>query len=298
MRFATISRQGQPTLAAYDGNTLIDLSLADPTLPPTLQALLTVGPEGLSRVNRAVAQAPAAARLDLYTVAFLPPIANPGKIICLGLNYNDHAAESGFAEKAAYPVIFNRFAASLVGHEQPLLRPVVSDQFDYEGELVAVIGKAGRHIPIGQALDHVAGYSIFNDASVRDYQFKSHQWTVGKNFDGTGGFGPAFVTADELPAGATGLSIQTRLNGQVLQQANTTDMIFGVAETITLLSHCFALLPGDLLVMGTPSGVGLARKPPLYMQDGDVCEVEIEGIGILRNPVVNEVAEAMLLPVD
>ncbi len=295
MRFATVATAHKPVLAVYHGSELIDLSLADPSLPTTLQALLEAGSGLYPRISRAMANAPAAARLDPDAVTFLPPLTNPGKIICLGLNYTDHANESGFAEKAPYPVIFTRFASSLVGHGQPLMRPVVSEQFDYEGELVAVIGKAGRHISLEDALDHVAGYSIFNDASVRDYQFKSHQWTVGKNFDGTGGFGPAFVTADELPAGAAGLTIETRLNGRVLQHANTTDMIFGVAETVSLMSAAFALLPGDMLVMGTPSGVGLARKPPLYMQAGDVCEVEIEGVGILSNPVVNEVAEPVLL---
>jgi len=295
MRFATISRQGRPVLAAYHGDELIDLSVAAPELPGSLQELLAAGSDLYPQVTRALAHAPAEARLDPATAVFLPPVPMPGKIICLGLNFLDHADESPYPGKPAYPVIFSRFASSLVGHGQALVRPLASEQFDYEGEMAVIIGKAGRHISAGRALDHVAGYSIFNDASVRDFQFKSHQWTIGKNFDGSGGFGPAFVTADELPAGGTGLRVQTRLNGHILQDANTVDMVFDVAETIALLSECLALLPGDVLVMGTPAGIGLARKPPLYMKDGDVCEVEIEGLGVLRNPVKNEVAAAMPL---
>ncbi|MES2946262.1 MAG: fumarylacetoacetate hydrolase family protein, partial [Pseudomonadota bacterium] len=161
-------------------------------------------------------------------------------------------------------------------------------QLDYEGELVAVIGKAGRYITKETALEHVAGYSICNDASIRDYQFKSAQWTIGKNFDDSGPFGPVFVTADELPPGAAGLKLQTRLNGVVVQDASTSSLIFDVATLVSLLSEAVCLQAGDVIVTGTPSGVGLARKPPLFMKDGDICEVEIEGIGILRNPVVDE----------
>lgn len=297
MRFATLARQGQPVLAAYHGDELIDLSVAAPALPASLPALLAAGPSIYAQVAQALGQAPAAARLDPATAVFLPPVTNPGKIICLGLNFLDHADESPYPGKPAYPVIFSRFASSLVGHGQALLRPLASEQFDYEGEMAVIIGKAGRHVSPEKALEYVAGYAIFNDASVRDFQFKSHQWTIGKNFDGSGGFGPAFVTADELPAGGTGLRVQTRLNGQVVQDANTVDMVFNVAETIALLSECLTLSPGDVLVMGTPAGIGLARKPPLYMKDGDVCEVEIEGLGTLRNPVRNEVAVAAPLAV-
>jgi 2-keto-4-pentenoate hydratase/2-oxohepta-3-ene-1,7-dioic acid hydratase in catechol pathway len=164
----------------------------------------------------------------------------------------------------------------------------VSTQLDFEGEMVAVIGKSGRHIRKEDALSHVAGYSIFNDASIRDYQFKSAQWTIGKNFDHTGAFGPEFVTADALPPGASGLRLQTRLNGAVVQEASTASMIFDVATLVALLSEAVCLQPGDVIVTGTPSGVGLARKPPLFMKAGDVCEVEIEGLGILRNPIEDE----------
>ena len=169
-----------------------------------------------------------------------------------------------------------------------VLRPRASVQLDYEAELVAVIGRTARHVTAANALDFVAGYSCFNDATVRDYQRKTAQWTIGKNFDGTGAFGPAFVSADEVPLGATGLRIQTRLNGRVMQDANTRDMLFPVAETITLLSECMTLEPGDVVVMGTPSGVGHARTPPIWMEPGDIVEVEIEQIGLLRNPIVEE----------
>jgi 2-keto-4-pentenoate hydratase/2-oxohepta-3-ene-1,7-dioic acid hydratase in catechol pathway len=177
---------------------------------------------------------------------------------------------------------------SLIGHGAPLLRPRISDHFDFEGEMVAVIGKAGRAIPMGQALDHVVAYSIFNDGSIRDYQFKGPQWTLGKNFDGTGAFGPFLVSSDEVPRGGEGLSIQTRLNGEVVQNANTRDLLFPVAELIARVSEAMTLMPGDIVVTGTPAGVGFARKPPLFMKHGDVCEVEIEGIGLLRNPVEDE----------
>jgi 2-keto-4-pentenoate hydratase/2-oxohepta-3-ene-1,7-dioic acid hydratase in catechol pathway len=223
-------------------------------------------------------------RLPVADLKMLPPAVSCGKIICLGLNYIDHAAEGG-AKPPDYPMIFLRAATSLVGHNSAMIRPNCSEQFDYEAELVAFIGKKGRHISRADALSHVAGYSIFNDGSIRDYQWKTSQWTVGKNFDGTGGFGPEFVSAEEIPSGASGLSIQSRLNGHVMQDANTKDMVFGVAETIYLISECMTLDPGDILVMGTPGGVGAARKPPVFMKPGDVCEIEIASIGVLRNPI-------------
>ena len=203
------------------------------------------------------------------------------------MNYKDHAAESGF-EAPKYPALFGRFPSSLIGHGAPIVRPRVSDQLDYEGELVAIIGKPGRNIPKERALEHVAGYSIFNDASIRDYQFKSAQWMIGKNFDSTGAFGPVFVSADELEAGAKGLRLKTRLNGTELQNASTTDMIFDVATQVSLLSDAMLLKPGDVIVTGTPSGVGLAHDPKIFMKPGDLCEVEIEGIGLLSNPVVQQ----------
>ncbi len=218
----------------------------------------------------------------------LPPIARPGKIICVGLNYRDHSAESGF-QQPDYPTLFARFSTGFIAHDEPMVRPRASVELHYEGELVAVIGMGGRHIPLASALDHVAGYSIFNDGSIRDYQFKSPQWTVGKNFDGTGAFGPVFVSADELPLGCKGLKLETRLNGVTVQSARIDDMVFDVATLISMISEAMTLESGDIIVTGTPSGVGLARKPPLYMKAGDLIEVEIEQIGVLRNRVIDEI---------
>jgi acylpyruvate hydrolase len=248
--------------------------------------LLHKGEAALSAAGKLLSAAPV---VDLTKVHHLPPFRTPEKVICIGLNYRDHSAESGF-KQPDYPTIFTRFNSSLIGHGAPIVRPTVSTHLDYEGELVAVIGKGGRHISHANALDHVAGYSIFNDASIRDYQFKSPQWTVGKNFDDTGAFGPVFVTADELPAGAKGLRLQTRLNGQVVQDTSTSDMVFDIATLISTISVAITLKAGDVIVTGTPSGVGQSRKPQLFMKAGDVCDVEIEKIGILSNPIVDEVA--------
>jgi acylpyruvate hydrolase len=226
-------------------------------------------------------------KLNSGELAILPPFPSPSKIICVGLNYADHSAESGF-NQPDYPTLFARFNSGLVAHGSPLIRPRLSHQLDYEGELASIIGKRGRNIPVESALDHVAGYSIFNDGSVRDYQTKGPQWTVGKNFDGTGGFGPDFVTSDELPPGAKGLNLQTRLNSLVVQNASTGDMVFDVATLINVISQAISLEVGDVIVTGTPAGIGLARNPQLWMKHGDVCEVEIERIGILRNHIVDE----------
>ncbi|MFT3819557.1 MAG: fumarylacetoacetate hydrolase family protein [Rubrivivax sp.] len=254
----------------------------DARWPGTLESLVVAGPAALRAAGQMLAGAPEA---DPSSLHFLPPLATPPKIVCIGLNYADHTSETG-SQIPDYPVVFGRYASSLIGHDAPIVRPRSSQQLDYEGEFVAVIGRGGRDIPKAQALDHVAGYSVFNDASIRDYQLRTSQWTVGKNFDATGAFGPYFVTADELPAGAAGLSIRTLLNGQVVQQASTTDMLFDVATLVSVLSEVFTWEPGDVIVTGTPAGVGLARKPPLWMKPGDICEVAVEGIGTLRNPVI------------
>jgi acylpyruvate hydrolase len=225
--------------------------------------------------------------IDLEAVTFQPPLRYPPKIICVGLNYADHTAESQM-KQPDYPTVFGRFNSSLVGHRQPIIRPSASEQLDYEGELVAVIGRGGHAITKKGALDHVAGWSIFNDASIRDYQLKGAQWTMGKNFDGTGAFGPIFVTADEIPMGGAGLKLETRLNGQIVQQASTAEMIFDVATLITVISSVMSLEAGDIIATGTPSGVGHARNPPLWMKHGDMVEVDIEGLGTLQNVVQAE----------
>ena len=287
MRFAAFDEDGKSVVGLLDNDEIVDLSLADPQLPRDLRGLLQMGREAFVRAAQAVSRAPAGARRPLAGLHFRPPIENAGKYFCLGLNYAEHAAEGGF-DKASFPTVFTRCSTSLVGHGQPLLRPDCSVQFDYEAELAAIIGKRARRVSKIQALDHVAGYSCFNDGSIRDYQFMTTQWTMGKNFDASGSFGPLFVSADELAPGAVGLRIQSRLNGRILQDANTSDMVFSVAETVSLLSGCCTLEPGDVIVMGTPAGVGFVRKPPLWMKEGDVIEVEIERIGILRNPIVDE----------
>lgn len=225
--------------------------------------------------------------IDIARVASELPFRHAGKVLCVGLNYADHVSESRM-EAPSFPTVFVRFNENLVPHGASLVRPKVSSLFDYEGELVAVIGKAGRAIPVERALEYVAGYTVFNDGSIRDFQLQTNQWTIGKNFDSTGSIGPEFVTADELPAGAKGLRIQTRLNGAVLQDASTADLIFPIAELVAKLSIGMTLNPGDLIVSGTPSGVGNARDPKIFMKPGDVCEVEIENIGVLSNPVVAE----------
>jgi 2-keto-4-pentenoate hydratase/2-oxohepta-3-ene-1,7-dioic acid hydratase in catechol pathway len=216
----------------------------------------------------------------------LPPLSKPGKILCVGLNYHAHAKEFSNLDTVKYPEIFARFSTCLVGHKGRVVKPSLSDQLDFEGELAVVIGKAGRSIPKSKALEHVAGYSIFNDVTVRDFQKRVGQWTMGKNFDTTGPFGPWMATPDELPPGGAGLRISTRLNGQVMQDSNTDCLIFDVPTLIEYVSSAMTLLPGDFIATGTPGGIGAARSPQVFMKAGDLVEVEIERLGILSNPVV------------
>lgn len=285
MRFAAFSNGKQEGLAVMvSQGQFRGLLSGDADYPGSLSSLIQKGGGSLAAAAAGLEKGPV---IDFERVRLLPPLPAPGKIICVGLNYVDHSIESGFVPPD-YPTVFTRFISSLVGAGAPIIRPRASIQLDYEGEMVAVIGAGGRHIAEENALDHVIGYSIFNDGSVRDYQKKAPQWTIGKNFDGTGAFGPYLVTADELPRGGQGLHIQTRLNGQVVQDASTDDMVFSVAKLISILSEAITLSPGDVIVSGTPAGVGMARKPPLFMKHGDVCEIEIEGIGVLRNPVQDE----------
>ena len=275
---------GRVNIGAVTDDGVINLTEAG--LPDSIDALLAGGNAAWAQATTAVSNGKASLKLSELTL--LPPVLNPSKAIAVGLNYVDHAAESPYKDAPKYPVLFQRFPSSWVAHDQPLVKPKVSDDFDYEGEVAVIIGKSGRYISKEDALSYVAGYSIFNDGSIRDYQFKSHQWMMGKNFDATASFGPVFVSADELPAGAVGLQLQTRLNGEILQDANTRDMIFDVATVISVCSEVFELQPGDIIISGTPAGVGFARKPPIFMKQGDVVEVEVEGLGVLRNAVVNE----------
>lgn len=288
MRLVTFKKGNGGSVGLVVGEDIIDL--AGTGLPGTMRELIALG-EGVHTKLAAIADETGAERLPLASVELLPVIGDARKIICVGLNYADHAKEGGNAVPD-YPGLFMRTNQSMIGAGAPIVRPSCSDTLDYEAELMVIIGKGGRHIAEADALDHVFGYSIFNDGSVREYQRKSTQWTPGKNFDDTGPVGPWIVTADELPPGCVGLKIESRLNGKVMQSSNTANMLCPVAHTVALLSEYTTLQVGDMIAMGTPEGVGYARKPPVFMQPGDVVEVEIEGIGILRNPIVAEEASA------
>jgi acylpyruvate hydrolase len=286
MRFATYLRAGASRLALVDGTDLIDLNDAQRQVPSDIRVALKAGID-LQSAGRA-ALADKAAKQPFAHAMLAPVVPDPGKTICLGLNYFDHAKEGG-RDKPEYPWFFFRGTSSLIAHGDAGVVPTVSSKFDYEAELAVVIGrKVPRHTREADALQYVFGYACFNDMSVRDYQKRTPQWTIGKNFDGTGALGPVLVTADELPPGAKGLKIQGRLNGRVMQDANTGDMIFSVAETIALLADVLTLEPGDVIAMGTPAGVGQARTPPVWMKAGDRFEVEIERVATLVNPIVAE----------
>jgi 2-keto-4-pentenoate hydratase/2-oxohepta-3-ene-1,7-dioic acid hydratase in catechol pathway len=286
MRLATIETWAGPRAALVVGESLIDIHATEPDLSPNLRHLLEGGLQTMQAVA-GLANHPKATRYALAQAKFHAPIVDPRKIICVGLNYRDHAAEANM-KAPDHPVLFLRVNTTLVGHGQPLICPKVSGQFDYEAELVAVIGRKGRNIPKAKALSYVAGYSVFNEGSIRDYQMRTSQWTVGKNFDGSGGFGPAIVTSDELPPGGKGLKIQCRLNGQTLQESNTSYMIFDTETLVAACSEAITLEPGDIIVTGSPSGVGFVRKPPVFMKPGDSCEIEIENVGLLVNPIKAE----------
>jgi 2-keto-4-pentenoate hydratase/2-oxohepta-3-ene-1,7-dioic acid hydratase in catechol pathway len=287
MRLSSVRTDAGDTLAVRRGDELYDLRGVDPTLPDGVGPVVAGGPELLARAARAAEQVTAQAKLDESSVRYRPVIERPGKIICIGRNYAAHAREGG-AEPLDYPDVFMRGANSLVAHGEPLIRPRCSDKFDYEGELVFVVGRKARHVRREDAYGIIAGYSIFNEGSIRDYQRKATQWTMGKNFDGTGGFGPDLVTPEEVPEGADNLRLTTTLNGELMQDGNTHDFIFPVAQVIEILTEAMTLEPGDVVLTGTPSGVGYARKPPVFMKPGDVVEVMIEKVGKLRNTVRDE----------
>lgn len=263
----------------------LDLNQLDPTLPKTLLGILE-SKESLEGVANLIKGHNS--YQPLVDIKYIPLIDRPGKIVCLGLNYADHAKEGGHS-RPEYPGFFMRGASSLTAHQAPIILPKVSDKLDYEAELAFVVAKRARHLTKDNALECLAGYSLFNDGSIRDYQRKTNQWTIGKNFDKTGAFGPWLVTPDELPKAADGLRVQSRLNGQVMQDANTKDFLWGIVETLILITECMTLEPGDVVITGTPAGVGYARTPPVFMKAGDVCEIEIEGIGILSNTIEQEI---------
>jgi 2-keto-4-pentenoate hydratase/2-oxohepta-3-ene-1,7-dioic acid hydratase in catechol pathway len=278
VRFASYLWEGRPGFGAVSGDRIRDLTGDTATLR---EALTRYGIDGLreqaSRPGRTIAAA---------EVRWLPPITDPDKILCVGLNYFEHAKEAKMAVPE-HPSLFARFPAAQVGHEQPVVRPRASAKFDYEAELAVVVGKAGRHIAEASAMDHVAGYSCFAENSVRDWQTHSRQATPGKNFERSGAFGPWLVTPDEAGP-VEGMEVVGRLNGQVMQRDSAANMIFSVPKVLAYVSTFISLLPGDVIVTGTPAGVGFTRDPPIWLKPGDRFDVEITGVGVLSNPVVDE----------
>jgi acylpyruvate hydrolase len=277
-------------LGAVEGDTVIDLQAVDGSLPADLGEVLRRGNGDLAPLAALAKKAPASASRPLAGLKYALPVANPGKIVCLGLNYLDHVKEGPQKDNIPkFQSIFFRMLSSLTPARQPLMRPQKSIQFDYEGEMVVVIGKRAKHLTLENATDCVAGYCCGMEGSIREYQRHTTQWGMGKNFDRTGSVGPWMVTADELPRGGKGLKIETRLNGKTMQSSNTDHFMFPVAESLVYLTEGMTLEPGDILFTGTPSGVGHARKPePVWMKAGDTVEVEIQGIGVLRNPIEDE----------
>ena len=281
MKLASFSAAGRDTYGAVVEGGVVDLGRRLGDRYPTLRA--AIAGDALARLAGEVT----AAKPDfsLAQMTLLPPITDPDKIICAGRNYRAHAAEAGGAPPEN-PQVFLRLVNTLVAHGQPMVCPKISGDFDYEGELALIIGKPGRHIAKADALSHIFGYTLFNDGSIRDIQFK-HSIAAGKNFHQTGGFGPWIVTADEIPD-PTRLHLATRLNGHEVQHTGIDDLIFDIPTLISYCSDWTPMVAGDVISTGTPEGVGFARKPPLWMKPGDVVEVEIGGIGVLRNPIVAE----------
>jgi len=290
MKVVGFEADGGLRLGLVEGDRVIDLQAADPKVPVNLADVLAANNGDLRPLGDIAKRAPASAHRPLRGLKFGLPVARPGKILCLGLNYLEHVKEGSQRDNIPkFPTIFMRCLTSMVPHEQPIVRPKVSEQLDYEAEMMLIVGKRAKHLTMANATSCIAGYSCSNEGSVREFQRKTTQWDMGKNFDRTGGFGPWMVTADELPDAGKGLKIQSRLNGTVMQSDNTDNMMFPVAEMLVYVTQGMTLEPGDIIFTGTPSGVGHARKPnPIWMKQGDVCEIEIEGIGVLRNPIQDE----------
>ena len=285
MRIVRFIKDGREGVGLLQGDDAITVRWEDEGLgAAAFLKALGAGPGGLAAFAAELGQG---AALQLDDVSLATPVPLTGKILCLGANFGEHASEANFAH-SKYAPVFMRVRDSFVAPGESLIKPKLSDDFDFEGELAVVVGPAGRHIPRERALDHVAGYSILHDGSVRDYQLDAPQWTLGKNFHRSGSLGPAFVAAQDVPPGAKGLRLQTRLNGAVVQDASLSEMLIDVASAVSILSGVMPLEPGDVIAMGTPAGVGLFREPPLFMKAGDICEIEIEGLGTLRNDVVDE----------
>ncbi len=282
MKFASFRVRGVPCYGLVTPDGLRPVGSPFAARYPDLRAVIAAG--ALQAASASALANPQ--RPDPAWLAMEPVIPNPGKILCVGVNYLEHIREMG-REPPDYPVIFTRYPGSLVGDGQPIVRPSVSTQYDFEGELAVVIGRRARYLTKERALGHVAGYACFMDGSVRDFQRQTSQFTAGKNFPASGAFGPHLVTADEIPD-PKALQLTTRLNGQVMQQAPVADLRFGVPELLAYCSTFTQLEPGDVITTGTPSGVGFARQPPVWLTPGDTLEVEVSGIGVLRNTVIAE----------
>ena len=290
MKFVGFETNNGVRLGLVEGDNVIDLQAVNAKAPSDLGEALHRASGDLKPLADLANKAPASARIPLAGLKFALPVARPGKIICLGLNYLDHVKEGPQKDNIPkFQSIFFRMLTSLVPHLQPLMRPVKSIQLDYEAEMVVIIGKRAKHLTLANATDCIAGYSCANEGSVREYQRHTTQWGMGKNFDRTGSVGPWMVSADELPKGGKGLKIESRLNGKTMQSSNTDNFMFPVAESLVYLTEGMTLEPGDIILTGTPSGVGHARKPePVWMKPGDICEIEVEGVGVLRNPIEDE----------
>ncbi len=290
MRLVTFLQNGEVRLGALrtqDGQELIvDLNHAEPGLPASMLDFLAAGQRTQELAVEVLQKAPASAMHERKTVALKAVILNPGKIICIGLNYRDHAAET-HQSLPEVPVVFTKYPNTLIGSGEAIVLPRVTQSVDYEAELAVVMGKRGRYITEAEAMDYVAGYSVFNDISARDYQMRTSQWTIGKTFDTFGPFGPALVTADEI-ADPHALTIRLSIGSEVLQDSNTRELIFSIPQLIAYLSSVMTLEPGDVIATGTPAGVGFTRKPPRFLHAGETVRVEIESIGVLENPVREE----------
>ena len=281
MKFATFKRETRPGWGVVVNDEIADVGTAFGDRYASVKAVLVA--DALKEVAAAVDAAP---RVPLADIEWLPALPDPGKILCIGLNYETHRQETG-REATGHPAVFTRFADSQIGHGAPIIRPHVSTALDYEGELAIVIGRGGRYIERSEAMAHVAGYACYNDATVRDWQRHTIQFTPGKNFPGTGGFGPVLVTADEIPDYRS-LRIETRVNGETVQSAGLDHLIFDVPTLIEYCSSFTPLSPGDVIATGTPGGVGFKREPQLFLKPGDTVEVEIPGVGLLSNGVADE----------
>lgn len=290
MKLVTFAHAGRTSLgflrSTENGDKIVAVRKLDSRLPSQILGFLEAGPAALAHAQKALDKLPPETGIDASAVSLLAPISNPGKIICIGQNYLEHAKESG-ASQSPYPIIFAKYANAIIGPGQSIVIPAEVKKPDYEGELAVVIGRAGRNIPEAQALQYVAGYTALNDVSARDWQNRTSQWVIGKTCDTFCPIGPALVTADEIP-NPQDLHLRTMIGDEVLQSGYTGDMIFSVAYLIADMSRVMTLCPGDIIATGTPPGVGFSRKPPRWLVPGDTVRIEIERVGILENPVIAE----------